>query len=155
MAAQKSPKVSRRVTLELEAGNAAMVDIGKMLGPTGVNTRQLKLDYDEATASQRGDIVPVVVTVFEDRSYAVRYRTPPTAHLIRRVLGLPNGAAKPGSQVVAKISRARSFARWLCASSRTSTPPMWRRRCGRSPGRPAPWGWSSPTEPLRPPATAR
>jgi large subunit ribosomal protein L11 len=107
MAAQKSPKVSRRVTLELEAGNAAMVDIGKMLGPTGVNTRQLKLDYDEATASQRGDIVPVVVTVFEDRSYAVRYRTPPTAHLIRRVLGLPNGAAKPGSQVVAKISRAQ------------------------------------------------
>ena len=98
-------KVSRQVTLELEAGNAAVVDIGKMLGPTGINTRQLKLDYDEATASQRGGIVPVVVTVFDDRSYAVRYKTPPTAHLIRRVLGLPAGAARPGSQVVAKMTR--------------------------------------------------
>ena len=65
-----------------------MVDLGKMLGPTGVNTRQVKLDYDAATAGQRGEIVPVVVTVFEDRSYALRYRTPPTAYLIRTVLGL-------------------------------------------------------------------
>jgi len=98
-------KISRRVTLELQAGNAAMVDIGKMLGPTGINTRQLKLDYDEATAAQRGDIVPVVVTVFEDRTFALRYKAPPTAYLIRKVLGLASGAAKPGSQVVAKMSR--------------------------------------------------
>ncbi|WP_084965205.1 50S ribosomal protein L11 [Thermoactinospora rubra] len=98
-------KVSRQVTLELEAGNAAMVDIGKMLGPTGVNTRQLKLDYDEATAPQRGEIVPVVVTVFEDRSYALRYKTPPTAHLIRKAVGLEKGAGRPGSQTVAKLSR--------------------------------------------------
>ncbi|MEQ4300778.1 50S ribosomal protein L11 [Plantactinospora sp. B6F1] len=103
MAAQK--KVSRQLTLELDAGNAAMVDIGKMLGPTGVNTRQLKLDYDAATAGQRGEIVPVVVTVFEDRSYALRYKTPPTAYLIRKVLGLSGGSARPGSQTVAKISR--------------------------------------------------
>ena len=100
-------KITRQVTLELEAGNAAMVDIGKMLGPTGINTRQLKLDYDEATAAQRGDTVPVVVTVFDDRSYAVRYKTPPTAYLIRRTLGLAAGAARPGSQVVAKMSRAQ------------------------------------------------
>jgi large subunit ribosomal protein L11 len=98
-------KVTRELTLNLEAGNAAMVDIGKMLGPTGVNTRQLKLDYDAATASQRGEVVPVVVTIFEDRSYALRYKTPPTAHLIRKALGLGTGSAKPGHQTVAKISR--------------------------------------------------
>jgi large subunit ribosomal protein L11 len=103
MAPQK--KMSRLVTLELEAGNAAMVDIGKMLGPTGINTRQLKLDYDAATAGQRGDIVPVVVTVFEDRSFALRYKTPPTAYLIRKTLGLARAAARPGSQAVAKMSR--------------------------------------------------
>jgi large subunit ribosomal protein L11 len=102
MATQK--KISRTVTLELEAGNAAMVDIGKMLGPTGINTRQLKLDYDAATAAQRGDVVPVVVTVFEDRSFALRYKTPPTAYLIRKLLGLAGGSARPGSQAVAKIS---------------------------------------------------
>ncbi|MBE1485905.1 uL11 family ribosomal protein [Plantactinospora soyae] len=98
-------KISREITLELDAGNAAMVEIGKMLGPTGVNTRQLKLDYDAATAAQRGEIVPVVVTVFEDRSYALRYKTPPTAYLIRKVLGLAGGSAKPGTQAVAKMSR--------------------------------------------------
>ncbi|MEV4540156.1 uL11 family ribosomal protein [Micromonospora echinaurantiaca] len=101
----KQMKVSRRLKLELEAGNAAMVEIGKMLGPTGINTRQLKLDYDAATAGQRGDIVPVVVTIFEDRSYALEYRTPPTAHLIRRILGLSKGSGRPGTESVAKISR--------------------------------------------------
>jgi large subunit ribosomal protein L11 len=100
-------KKTREITLELEAGNAAMVDIGKMLGPTGVNTRQLKLDYDAATAGQRGEIVPVVVTVFEDRSFALRYKTPPTAYLIRAVLGLASGSPRPGSQAVAKMSRAQ------------------------------------------------
>jgi large subunit ribosomal protein L11 len=103
MATQR--RVTRQVTLELEAGNAAMVDIGKMLGPTGINTRQLKLDYDGATAAQRGDIVPVVVTVFEDRSFTLRYKAPPTAYLIRRLLGLSSGSARPGSQTVAKMSR--------------------------------------------------
>jgi large subunit ribosomal protein L11 len=103
MAPQK--RVSRQLTLELDAGNAAMVDIGKMLGPTGVNTRQVKLDYDAATAGLRGDIVPVVVTIFEDRSFALRYKTPPTAHLIRKALGLASGSARPGSQAVAKMSR--------------------------------------------------
>jgi len=98
-------KVARRITLELEAGSASMVDIGKMLGPTGINTRQVKLDYDAATAAQRGDVVPVVVTVFDDRSFGLRYKTPPTAYLIRKVLGLPAGAARPGTQTVAKMSR--------------------------------------------------
>jgi large subunit ribosomal protein L11 len=105
MAAAK--KISRVLTLELDAGNAAMVDLGKMLGPTGVNTRALKQEYDAATTGLRGEVVPVVVTVYEDRSYALRYKTPPTAHLIRRALGLSGGAARPGSQTVAKMSRAQ------------------------------------------------
>ena len=103
MAAQK--KVARVLTLELDAGNAAMVDIGKMLGPTGINTRQVKQDYDAATAGQRGDVVPVVVTIFEDRSFALRYKTPPTAYLIRKVLALAGGSPRPGGQLVAKMSR--------------------------------------------------
>jgi large subunit ribosomal protein L11 len=47
----------------------------------------------------------VVVTIFEDRTFALRYKTPPTAYLIRRVLGLSGGSAKPGTQTVAKMSR--------------------------------------------------
>ncbi|WP_031464261.1 uL11 family ribosomal protein [Sciscionella sediminilitoris] len=89
-------KITFEATLELEAGNAAMVDLGKMLGPTGVNTRGVKVEYDEATSGSRGDIVPVVITVFEDRSYQLRYKTPPTSFLIRKELGLKSGGQTPG-----------------------------------------------------------
>lgn len=103
MARQK--KVSREVTIALPAGDAPMADLGKMLGPAGVNLVQIKRDYDAATAARRGDIVPVVVTVFEDRSVELRYKTPPTAFLIRKALGLASGSPRPGGQVIAKISR--------------------------------------------------
>jgi len=100
-------KISQVVTLNLEAGNASMADLGKMLGPTGVNMRAVKSDYDAATAAQRGEIVPVVVTVYEDRSYTLRYKTPPTAWLIRRALGLDRGSATPGSRQVGTLTRAQ------------------------------------------------
>lgn len=98
-------KKTFEATLELEAGNAAMVDLGKMLGPTGVNTRAVKLEYDDATASQRGDIVPVVVTVYEDRSHTLRYKTPPTAFLIRKTLGLKTASATPGHKSAGTITQ--------------------------------------------------
>lgn len=103
------PKLKKtfEATLELEAGNAAMVDLGKMLGPTGVNTRNVKLEYDEATSANRGDIVPVVVTVFEDRSHQLRYKTPPTSFLIRKELGLKSGSASPGHASGGSITTAQ------------------------------------------------
>jgi large subunit ribosomal protein L11 len=58
-----------------------------MLGQTGVNLVEVKRRYDEMSAAQRGEVVPVVVTVFDDRSFALRLRTPPTAFLIRRAPG--------------------------------------------------------------------
>jgi large subunit ribosomal protein L11 len=103
------PKLKKtfEATLELEAGNAAMVDLGKMLGPTGVNTRSVKLEYDEATAANRGDIVPVVVTVYEDRSHSLRYKTPPTSFLIRKELGLKMGSETPGHKSGGTITQAQ------------------------------------------------
>jgi large subunit ribosomal protein L11 len=84
-----------QITLELPAGDAPMVDLGKMLGQTGVNLVEVKRAYDAATSGQRGDVVPVVVTVFEDRSFALRLKTPPTSFLIRKALG-GKGSARPG-----------------------------------------------------------
>jgi large subunit ribosomal protein L11 len=98
-------KKTFEATLELEAGNAAMVDLGKMLGPTGANTRNVKVEYDEATSANRGDIVPVVVTVYEDRSYSLRYKTPPTSFLIRKELGLKSGSETPGHKSGGTITR--------------------------------------------------
>jgi large subunit ribosomal protein L11 len=97
-------KKTHEVTLALEAGNAAMVDLGKMLGPTGANMRAVKLEYDEATSKQRGEIIPVVVTVFEDRSHQLTYKTPPTSFLIRKALGIQSGASNPATQTVGTLS---------------------------------------------------
>ena len=76
--------IVRRLKIELDAGNAGPAELGKMLGPYGLNLREIMLRYNEATAGQRGDRVPVEVTVFEDRSYALRYLAPPTSFLLRR-----------------------------------------------------------------------
>jgi large subunit ribosomal protein L11 len=98
-------KKTHEVTLALEAGNAAMVDLGKMLGPTGANMRAVKVEYDEATKDQRGEIIPVVVSVFEDRSHQLTYKTPPTSFLIRKTLGIQSGASNPLTQNVGTLSR--------------------------------------------------
>jgi large subunit ribosomal protein L11 len=99
--------IFRRVKVELDAGNAAPAEIGKMLGPYGVNLREIMLRYNEATAGQRGDRVPVEVTVFEDRSYQLRILTPPTSFLLRKAAGITAGSSTPGKQVVAAISQAQ------------------------------------------------
>jgi large subunit ribosomal protein L11 len=98
-------KKTHEVTLALEAGNAAMVDLGKMLGPTGANMRAVKVEYDEATKDQRGEIIPVVVSVFEDRSHQLTYKTPPTSFLIRKALGIQSGASNPLTQTVGTLSQ--------------------------------------------------
>ena len=72
------------VTLQLTAGAAPVADLGKMLGQTGVNLVELKRRYDELSAPQRGDVVPAEITVFDDRSFTLALRTPPTSFLLRR-----------------------------------------------------------------------
>ncbi|NUT98281.1 MAG: 50S ribosomal protein L11 [Saccharothrix sp.] len=99
-------KKTHEITLNLEAGNASMMDLGKMLGQTGVNLVGVKRAYDEATAGQRGDVVPVVVTVRDDKSFELRLKTPPTAFLIRKALG-GKGAQRPGHERAGTLTRAQ------------------------------------------------
>src|SRR5437763_16823322 len=90
-------KLTHQVTLELTAGNAPVVDLGKMLGQTGVNLAEIKKAYDAATAAQRGDIVPGGVSVFADRSFALRLKTPPPSFLIKQALR-DKRSARPGHE---------------------------------------------------------
>ncbi|MGA6165641.1 uL11 family ribosomal protein [Amycolatopsis magusensis] len=99
-------KLQFRTTLQLPAGEAPVVDLGKMLGQTGVNLVEVKRTYDAATAAQRGDIVPVVVSVFDDRSFELAYKTPPTAFLIRKALG-GKGSSRPGQETAGVLSQAQ------------------------------------------------
>src|SRR3954447_10382320 len=98
-------KKTHEVTLALESGSAAMLDCGKMLGRTGANMRAVKVEYDEATSKNRGEIIPVVVTVFEDRTHQLTYKTPPTSFLIRKALGIQSGASNPLTQTVGTLSQ--------------------------------------------------
>lgn len=93
MAQQKKPIA--QVKLELDAGNAAMVDLGKMLGPHGVATMEVKKRYDAETARFRGEVIPAIVRVYEDRSWDLELRTPPTAFLIKQLVR-GKGSARPG-----------------------------------------------------------
>lgn len=99
-------KKTIEVTINLEAGNASLPDLGKTLGPTGVNIGEVKRTYDQATASQRGDVVPVVVTVLDDRSFQLRLKSPPTAFLIRKAVG-GRGSPRPGHNGAGTLSKAQ------------------------------------------------
>jgi large subunit ribosomal protein L11 len=99
-------KQTARITLEMPAGDAPMVDLGKMLGQTGVNLVEVKRSYDASTAGQRGDVVPAVVTVFDDRSFELLLKTPPTAFLIKKALG-GKGAARPGHEKAGSLTTAQ------------------------------------------------
>ncbi|TWP51393.1 50S ribosomal protein L11 [Lentzea tibetensis] len=79
-------KTIHEITMQLEAGNASMMDLGKMLGHTGTNLVGIKRAYDEATGGQRGETVPVVISVFEDKTFALRLKTPPTSSLIKKAM---------------------------------------------------------------------
>jgi large subunit ribosomal protein L11 len=104
--AMSAAKKTIEVTINLEAGNASLPDLGKTLGPTGVNIGEVKRTYDQATASQRGDVVPVVVTVLDDRSFQLRLKSPPTAFLIRKAVG-GRGSPRPGHNGAGTLSKAQ------------------------------------------------
>jgi large subunit ribosomal protein L11 len=99
-------KQTHRVTIEMPAGDAPMMDLGKMLGHTGVNLVEVKRTYDAATAAERGDVVPAVISVFEDRTFELRLKTPPTSFLIRKALG-GKGSATPGHNGGGRLTRAQ------------------------------------------------
>ncbi len=92
------------MTLQLTAGNTPVAELGKMLGQTGVALIEVKRRYDELSAPQRGDVVPAVVTVFDDRSVTLELRTPPTSFLIKRALNA-KGSARPGHDPGSTLTR--------------------------------------------------
>lgn len=97
--------IARKLKLELEAGKANPAKVGKDLAPTGINLLQFCNQYNELTKGQTGQIVPAEITVFEDRTFSVKPKTPPVAFLLKKYAGVEKGAAKPGSETVGAITR--------------------------------------------------
>lgn len=97
--------VIRNLKLELEAGKANPAKVGKDLAPTGINLLAFCQKYNELTAGQQGLVIPAEITVYEDRSFTIRTKTPPTAFLLKRAAGIEKGTSRPGHETVATLSR--------------------------------------------------
>lgn len=101
-------KVKAVVKVQIPAGKAtAAPPVGTALGPHGINMGQFIKEYNERTAALTGSVVPVVVTVFEDRSYTFVTKSPPAADLIRREAGIEKGSPQPNKNKVGQISQAK------------------------------------------------
>jgi large subunit ribosomal protein L11 len=101
-------KVSGLIKLQIQAGAANPAPpVGPALGQHGVNIMEFCKAYNAATESQRGQIVPVEITVYEDRSFDFVLKTPPAARLILKAAGVEKGAANPLTTKVATITKAQ------------------------------------------------
>ncbi len=99
-------KVKAIVKLQIDAGKATPAPpVGPALGQHGVNIMQFVKDYNERTASQVGLVIPVEITIFEDRSFNFITKTPPAADLIKKAAGLEKGSAVPHRNKVGTVSR--------------------------------------------------
>ena len=101
-----SKPIKAQVKLQLNAGKATTAPpVGSSLGPHGINLPLFVKQFNDATAKDAGLVIPVVVTIYGDRSFDFILKTPPTAVLIKQVLGLTAGSNKPNSHKVGKITK--------------------------------------------------
>lgn len=101
-------KVTGMIKLQLPAGKATPAPpVGPALGQHGVNIMAFTKEFNAKTANQAGMIIPVVITVYQDRSFSFILKTPPAAVLIKKAAGLESGSAEPNRKKVAKITEAQ------------------------------------------------
>lgn len=99
-------KVAAIVKVQLQAGQANPAPpVGTALGPHGVNIMEFCKAYNAATESMRGNVVPVEITIFEDRTFDFVTKTPPAAEMIKKAAGLQKGSAVPHTDKVGKITK--------------------------------------------------
>ena len=101
-------EVVNTIKLQIEAGKASPAPpVGPALGSSGVNIMQFVKEFNDRTAQQAGFIIPVVISVFKDKSFTFVTKVPPVAVLIMKAIGLKSGSGKPNTEKVAKITRAQ------------------------------------------------
>ena len=99
-------EVVKQIKLQIEAGKATPAPpVGPALGSSGVNIMQFVKEFNDRTANQAGLIIPVVISVYKDKSFDFITKVPPVAVLIRKTLGIQKGSGKPNKDKVAKITK--------------------------------------------------
>lgn len=98
-------KLTALVKLQLPAGKATPgPPVGSSLGPYGINIPAFTKEFNEKTASQPGMIIPVIISIFADRSFTFILKTPPVAILIKKAVKVESGSARPNRDKVAKLT---------------------------------------------------
>ena len=101
-------KITKRVKLQVPAGKATPAPpVGPALGQAGVNIMSFVKDFNDRTAKQAGLIIPVEITVYEDRSFTFICKTPPAAVLLKKAAGLEKASGEPNKNKVGKVTRAQ------------------------------------------------
>lgn len=101
-------KITAVVKLQLPAGKATPgPPVGSTLGPHGINIPGFTKDFNARTAEKAGLIIPVVITIYQDRSFTFILKTPPAPVLIKKYCNINSGSAKPNKDKVAKITKAQ------------------------------------------------
>ena len=101
-------KITAVVKLQLPAGKATPVPpVGSSLGPHGINIPAFTKEFNEKTSKQAGLIIPVVITIYQDRSFTFILKTPPAPVLIKKACGIESASARPNRDKVATITKAQ------------------------------------------------
>ena len=101
-------EVIKKIKLDIEAGKANPAPpVGTVLGPAGINLQEFCTKYNEATRDKMGDIVPVEISIYEDRSFDFIIKTPPTGFLLKKYAKVKKGSAKGKDEIVGSITEAQ------------------------------------------------
>ena len=98
-------EITKQIKLQIPAGKATPAPpVGTVLGPAGINLQEFCTKFNDATRDKMGDILPVEITIYEDRTFDLKLKTPPAAFLLKKVAKVNKGAAK--GETVATITKA-------------------------------------------------
>ena len=101
-------QVSKKIKLQIPAGKATPAPpVGTVLGPAGINLQEFCTKYNDATKDKMGDILPVEITIYEDRSFDFVIKTPPAAFLIKKVAKVKAGSTKGAKEIVGTLTSAQ------------------------------------------------
>ena len=98
----------KQIKLQIPAGKATPAPpVGTVLGPAGINLQEFCTKYNDATRDKMGDILPVVISIYEDRTFDFVIKTPPTAFLIKKICNVKKGSAKGSKEVAGTMTQAQ------------------------------------------------
>jgi large subunit ribosomal protein L11 len=101
-------QIVKKVKLQIPAGRATPAPpVGTILGPVGINLAEFCSRFNDETKDKMGDILPVEISVYEDRSYDFKLKTPPAAFLLKKAAGIKSGTAKGSQNIVGTIKRSQ------------------------------------------------